>query len=128
MRVLFGYFTQTLRRNMPQTYLPTYLPAEVSQWNRSLLEKLVVTQLDKKLLTFYGIRKFITVFTRDRHRSCPHTTPSHPISQRSIPLLSSHQRLGLSIGLFHSGFPTKILYSFLISCVLLATPVSSSLT
>jgi hypothetical protein len=31
------------------------------------LEKLVVTQLVKKLPAFYGTRRFTTVFTRDRH-------------------------------------------------------------
>jgi len=38
----------------------------------------------------------------------------HTISLRSILILSSRLHLGLLLG-FHSGFPTKILYAFLIS-------------
>jgi hypothetical protein len=43
------------------------------------------------------------------------STPSHPISLRSIFILSTRLRLGLSSGLFPSGFPTNILYAFLFS-------------
>jgi hypothetical protein len=39
--------------------------------------------------------------------------PSHPTSQRSILILSTHLRLGLPSGLFPSGIPTNILYAFL---------------
>jgi hypothetical protein len=38
-------------------------------WSRVLLEKLIVTQLVKKFPTFYGNRRFITVFTTARHLS-----------------------------------------------------------
>jgi len=41
--------------------------------------------------------------------------PPHPISWRSILILSSHLDLGLPTGLFPSGFPTKTLYTPLIS-------------
>jgi hypothetical protein len=85
-----------------------------------LLEKLIVTQLVKKLPTYYGMLRFITVSTRAHcwflsSARCIHSTPSHPIFLRSILILSSHLGLGLPHGLFHSGFWTRILYAFLIS-------------
>jgi len=57
--------------------------------SRVLLEKLIVTQLVKKLPVFYGTRRFITVFTRACHKClswarCIQFTPSHPVSHRSI--------------------------------------------
>jgi hypothetical protein len=53
----------------------------------------------------------------------------HPISLRSILILSAHLRFGLPTGLYPSGFPTNNLYEFLFSpFVLHALPISSSLT
>jgi len=47
----------------------------------------------KKFPAFYKTRRFIIVFTRPRYWSkswarCFQSTPSHPISQRSILILS----------------------------------------
>jgi hypothetical protein len=40
------------------------------------------------------------------------STPSHPISIRSILILPAHLRLGVPSGHFPSGFPNNILYTF----------------
>jgi hypothetical protein len=45
--------------------------------------------------------------------STPLAPPPQPISPRSLFIPSSHLRLGLSSGLFPSGFPTKPLHTFL---------------
>jgi hypothetical protein len=42
------------------------------------------------------------------------SNPHHPISIRSILILSTDLRLGLPSGLFPSGLPTNILYAFLV--------------
>ena len=92
-----------------------------------LLEKLTGFQLVKKLPAFYGIRRFSTTFTSARHLSLSSATsiqsiPPHPTSCRSILILSSHLRLGLPSGLFPSGFPTKTLYTPLISPIRATCP------
>ena len=85
----------------------------LTPWSRVLLEKLTGLQLVKKFPTFYGTRKFITVFTSARQLSLswPNSiqSPPPPTSWRSILILSSHLRLGLPNGLFPSGFPTRTL-------------------
>jgi hypothetical protein len=102
-------------------------------WSWALLEKLPIVQLPKNFPAFYETRRFITVFTRTLHWSLSwarsvQSIPSHPISLRSILILSTHLHLGLASGLL-SGFPTNILYAFLLSqFVLHALSISSSLT
>jgi hypothetical protein len=50
-------------------------------------------------------------------------TRSHPISLRSILILSTHLRLGLSSCLLPSGFPTNILYALLFPPIRATCPV-----
>jgi len=82
------------------TYLLTYL---LTPWCRVLLEKLPGLQLVKKLPAFHGTRRFITALTSVRHLSQSWASPilsiyPHPTSLRSIPILSTHLRLGLPGG------------------------------
>jgi translation initiation factor 2 beta subunit (eIF-2beta)/eIF-5 len=72
----------------------------------------------QEIPTICGTQKFIILFTRARHWSQALTRsiqsiPSHPISSRSILILSSQLRLCLLSGLFPSGFPASILYALL---------------
>jgi hypothetical protein len=111
-----------------------YQLTKLTSWSRVLSEKSLAVQVFKNFLMFYGTRNFITVFTRALHESLfwvrwIQTTPTHPISLRSILILSTQLRLGLPSGLFPSGFPTNILYAFLFApSVLRALSSSSSLT
>jgi hypothetical protein len=91
------------------TYFLTYF---LTLCSRVLFEKLTGFQLVKKFLTFYGIRKFITVCTKARHlslywASSIQSISPHPTSRRSILILSSHPFKWP----FPSGFPTKALYT-----------------
>ena len=91
----------------------TYL---LTPWCRVLLEQLTGLQLVKIFPTFHGTRRFITALTSVRHLSLSWARPiqsiyPHPISCRSILILSTHLRLGLPSGLFPSGFPTNTLYT-----------------
>ena len=97
------------------TYFLTYLLHEAV-----LLEKLTGFQLVKKFPAFYGTRRFITTFTSARHLSLSWTSsiqsiPPHPTSWRSMLILFFHLLLALTSGLFPSGFPTKTLYTPLLS-------------
>ena len=104
--------------------LITYL---LTPCSRVLLEKITDFQLVKKFPVFYGTRKFITAFTSDRHlsllwASSIQSTPQYHTSWRSILILSSNLCLGLTSGLFPSGFPTKTLYTPLLSPIQATCP------
>ena len=92
-----------------------------------ILEKLTGSQPVKKFPTFYGTRRFITAFRSARQLSLSSASsiqcvPPHPTSWRSILILSSHLRPGLPSVLFPSGFPTKTLYTPLLSPYMLHDP------
>ena len=106
------------------TYLINWL---FTPWSRVLLEKLTGLQLVKKFPAFYGTRKFITVLTSALHLSLSWAnsirSPQPPhTSWRFILILSSHLRLGLSNGLFPSGFPTRTL------CTPIPSPIRATCT
>ena len=80
------------------SYLLIYL---LTPWCRVLLEKLTGLQLVNKFPAFYGTRRFITVLTSVRHLSLSWANPiqstyPHPTSWRTILILSTHLRLGLT--------------------------------
>jgi len=86
----------------------------LTPWCRVLLEQLTGLQLVKKFPAFHGNRRFIDALTSVRHLSLSRASPiqsiyPHPTSWRSILILSTHLRLGLSSCLFLSYFPTKTL-------------------
>jgi hypothetical protein len=108
--------------------------SRLTPWNWALLKKLPVAQLLNNFPTFHGTRRFIAVFTRGLYWSLSwatwiHPIPADPFYLRSILILSSHIRLCLSSGLLPSDCPTKILYVFhSTSIVLHALPISFSLS
>ena len=102
----------------------TYL---LTPWRRVLLEQLTGLQLVKKFPAFHGTRRFITALTSVRHLSLSWASPiqsiyPHPISWRSILILSTHLHLGLPSGLFPFGFSTKTLYTPLSSPIRVTCP------
>jgi hypothetical protein len=115
--------------NYPILSLLTYL---LTSW--ALLEEPLIRQPLKNFPEFYGTRRINTVFTRSLHRSLSwaisiQSTPSHPISQRSILILSPTYVLVFPVNSFLLAF-ALISYKHS-SCppfVLHAPPISSFLT
>jgi len=67
----------------------------LTPWINVLLEKLPGSQAVNKIPVFCGTRRFITAFTKARHLSLLwaksiQSMPFHPISWRSVLILSSH--------------------------------------
>jgi hypothetical protein len=87
-----GKETRGLWEETGSHILPNVAPKinELTPWRRVLFEKPTVTQLVKKFPAFYGTWRFITVFTTARHWSLSWDKCVHPISLRSILILSSH--------------------------------------
>jgi len=86
----------------PNSTTHTYL---LTLWYRVLLEQLTGLQLVKKFPAFHGTRRFITALTSVRHLSLTWASSiqsiyPHPTSWRSILILSTHLRLGLTSGIF----------------------------
>jgi hypothetical protein len=85
----------------------------LTPWSLVLLEKPTVAQLLKNFLTFYGTRRFITVFTRARQRvpilsqmNPVHTTPSYSSEIHFNTILQL-----VVVSFFLSGFLSKTLYA-----------------
>jgi hypothetical protein len=88
------HFVRSCRRCLSQQILPTH------SWSWALLEKPPVVQLLENFPTFYGTKRFITVLIRVLYWSLTwarsnQSIPSHPISLRSILILSTQLCLGL---------------------------------
>jgi len=104
--------------SLPYKYIGNNIT--INPWIRVLLDKLLITQIVKKFPAFYWTRIFITVFPKTLHWSLSWARWSQsryfqPVSLKSFLLLVSNLRVNLTSVLFPSGFPTRILYIFLIS-------------
>jgi hypothetical protein len=91
---------------------PIKNPVSCSVWNGVLLQKLVVAYLPTYLPTY--MRNCLPYMELEGSLPCSQE-PATGAWARWIQFTSSHLHVYLSSGLFPSGFPTKILYTSLIS-------------
>jgi hypothetical protein len=102
------------------------VPNSLSTWSRVLLYKLSVTHMIKKFSSFYGTRRFVTVFTRVLHWTLSwvkwiQSTPSYPIFSIHfniiLPFMSRYTEWSLhfryssqsSVCIFHVCLPLNML-------------------
>ena len=120
-----NFISNLLARKQGNTYLLTYL---LTPWSRVLLVKLTGFQLVKKIpRILLNPKVHYCIYKCPPHLSLSwassiQSIALHPTSWRSILLLFSHLRLGLRSGLFPSGFPTKTLYTLLLSPIRATCP------
>ena len=96
--------------------VPPHLVYLCAPWNRESNGFLLVNKSN----TFYRTRRLITAFTSASHLSLSwrrsiQSMPPKPTSWRSSLLLSSHLHMDLPSGRFPSSFPTRSLYTPLLS-------------
>jgi hypothetical protein len=92
------------------------------------LEKLIVVQLMKEFPEFYGSLRFIIVFTSYASGSFPELDESRPQPHTLFKIhinIIVHRSIyhGLQNGLFSLVFPTRSVYTFLISSMLAIRPI-----
>ena len=109
----FLHFRNMKNNNEKITYL-------VTQWSSVLLEKQTGFSTSQEIPRILWNPKILYRIHKYCHLSISwassiHSVPPQPTSWRSILILSSHLHLGLPSDLFPSGFPTKTLYTSLIS-------------
>ena len=101
------------------TYLPTYLPTYLTNQPTNSTQHSPPSDANSwsyshEIPHIYANQMITTVFTKVRHMSLSFnkSSPLHPLM--SIFTFSSHTLAGLQSGLSPSGFPIKILYTFLV--------------